>query len=135
MPPKASDTSQRRGRSTGKGFKLALLKPTVKKSSSSTSGSPTQAGSSTQKPKIEESSTQIISIKPESFTQEPPKPSTSKQTKADYAFPIETLQALQDIGFTKLPRKTWADIDSKWGLQRWGFLSPFPHGTTSLSVT
>ena len=116
MPPKASGASLRGGQSTGKGFKLALPEPTVKKSSSTTSGSPTQAGSSTQKPKTEGSLAQIITIKPQSSTQEPPKPSTSKQTKVDYAFSIETLQALQEIGLTKLPKltkKTWADIASK----------------------
>ncbi|RDY04189.1 Enzymatic polyprotein, partial [Mucuna pruriens] len=41
------------------------------------------------------------------------KPKTSKQTKADYAFPIETLLALQDCGLSKLPKKTWADIASE----------------------
>jgi len=116
MSPKASGASLRGGQSTCKGFKLALPEPTVKKSSSTTSGSPIQAGSSTQKPKTEGSSTQIITIKPESSTQEPPKPSTSKQIKVDYAFSIETLQALQEIGLTKLPKlakKTWADIASE----------------------
>ncbi|KAG4936432.1 hypothetical protein JHK82_050640 [Glycine max] len=113
MSPKASGTSLRGGRSTGNGFRLALPKPTIKKSSSTTSWSPNQAGSSTQKPKIEGSSTQIISIKPESSAQESPKPSTSKQTKADYAFPIETLQALQEISITKLPKKTWVDVTSE----------------------
>ena len=57
--------------------------------------------------------TQITTIKPESSTQESPKPLTSKQTKADYAFPIQTLQALQEIGLTKLPKKTWADVASE----------------------
>ncbi|KAH1257104.1 Enzymatic polyprotein [Glycine max] len=47
MPPRASGTSLRGGRSTRKGFKLALPKPSPKKSSPSSSGSPTQAGSST----------------------------------------------------------------------------------------
>ncbi|KAL5165064.1 hypothetical protein HKD37_18G050258 [Glycine soja] len=44
---------------------------------------------------------------------EPSKPQTSKQTKADYAIPIETLLALQEIGLTKLPKKTWANIASE----------------------
>ena len=57
--------------------------------------------------------TQLILIKPELSTQEFPKNQTLKQTKADYAFPIETLLALQEIGLTKLPKKTWADIASK----------------------
>jgi len=47
------------------------------------------------------------------FTQEFPKNQTLKQAKADYGFPIETLLALQEIGLTKLPKKTWADIASK----------------------
>ncbi|KAH1197657.1 hypothetical protein GmHk_18G051390 [Glycine max] len=69
--------------------------------------SPSKSGSSTQKSKQREgSSTQLIEIKSESFTQEPSKPQTSKQTKADYAIPIETLLALQEIGLTKLPKKT-----------------------------
>ncbi|KAH1220949.1 putative Polyprotein CP [Glycine max] len=99
----------------GKGARLALPEPTIKKSST-TSGSPTQAGSSTQKTNLEGSSTQIASIKPEPSTQESPKPATAKQTSADYAWPIETLQALQDMGLTKFPKiikKSWADIASE----------------------
>ncbi|KAL5142815.1 hypothetical protein HKD37_09G025916 [Glycine soja] len=106
MPPKASRISLRGGRSTGKGARLALPEPTIKKSSTS-SGSPTQAGSSTL----------ITSIKPEPSTQESPKPATAKQTSADYAWPIETLQALQDMGLTKFPKiikKSWADIASEF---------------------
>ncbi|KAL5191724.1 Enzymatic polyprotein [Glycine soja] len=94
---------------------LALPEPTIKKSSTS-SGSPTQAGSSTQKTNLEGSSTQIASFKPEPSTQESPKPATAKQTSADYAWPIETLQALQDMGLTKFPKiikKSWADITSE----------------------
>ena len=34
-------------------------------------------------------------------------------TQADYAFPIETLLALQEIGLTKISKKTWADIASE----------------------
>lgn len=34
----------------------------------------------------------------------------SKQTKEDYAFPIQTLQAFQEQGLTTLPKKTWASI-------------------------
>ncbi|KAG4953874.1 hypothetical protein JHK87_039468 [Glycine soja] len=96
IPPKASGISLRGGRSTGKGSRLALSEPTTKKSSTS-SGSPTQTGSSTQKTNFEGSSTQFTSIKPEPSTQESPKPATAKQTSADYAWPIETLQALQDM--------------------------------------
>ena len=39
--------------------------------------------------------------------------SGSKQAKADYAFPIETLLALLEIGLTKISKKTWADIASE----------------------
>ncbi|KAL5141611.1 hypothetical protein HKD37_09G024923 [Glycine soja] len=115
MPPKASGISLRGGRSTGKGARLALLEPTIKKSSTF-SGSPTQVGSSTQKTNLEGSSTQIASIKPEPSIQESPKPATVKQTSANYAWPIETLQALQDMGLTKFPKiikKSWADIASE----------------------
>ena len=93
MPPKALGISLRGGRSTGKGSRLALPEPTTKKSSTSY-GSPTQAGSSTQKTYLEGSSTQITSIKPEPSTQESLKPATAKQTSVDYA-PIETFQALR----------------------------------------
>ncbi|RDX97414.1 hypothetical protein CR513_19810, partial [Mucuna pruriens] len=105
MPPKASTSSLRGGRGRGKGFKLALPEPSLKKGS--TISSP---GSSTQKAKQqEESSTQLV-VKSESSTQNSSKPQTSKQTKVDYDFPIEILLALQDCGLTKLPKKTWADI-------------------------
>ncbi|KAH1249832.1 hypothetical protein GmHk_05G013111 [Glycine max] len=100
MSPKAAGTSLRGGRSSSKGFKLAVLESTIKKNSSSSSGSPTQVGSSTQKIKVEGSSTQIISIKPESSTQGSPKLTTAKQTSADYAWSIQTLQALQEMGYT-----------------------------------
>ena len=126
MPPKAVGTYLRGGRSSRKGFKLALLELTTKKASSISSGSPTQAGSSTQKTKIEGSSIQIISDKLESSTQQSPKPATAKQTSADYAWSIQTLQALQEMGLTKFPKiikKSWADIalesddDSETNLQ------------------
>ena len=116
MPPKASGASLKGGRSTGKGSKLSLPEPITMKSSSTSFGSPTQAGSSTQKTNFEGSSTQIISVKPDSSTQESPKPATAKQTSADYAWPIETLEALQEMGLTKFPKikkKTWANIASK----------------------
>jgi len=48
MPPKASGASLRGGRS-GKGVALALPEPATKKAASTSSGSPTQAGSSNQK--------------------------------------------------------------------------------------
>ena len=104
----------RHPRSSGKGFKLALLEPSPKRVSPSKIGSSTQAGSSTQKSKQQDGSfTQLVEIKSESSTQGPSKIQTSKQTKADYAFPIETLFALQEIGLTKLPKKTWVGIASE----------------------
>ena len=60
--------------------------------------------------------TQIATIKPESSTQDSPKPVTAKQTVADYAWSIQTLQALEDIGLTKIPKlakKTWAEMASE----------------------
>ena len=78
MPPKATGSSDRGGKSFGNGSLLTLPEPTVKKSSSISSGSPTQAGSLTQKTKFEGSSTQIATIKPKSSTQDSPKPVTIK---------------------------------------------------------
>ncbi|KAL5133896.1 hypothetical protein HKD37_03G007156 [Glycine soja] len=78
--------------------------------------SPTQTRSSTQKTKIEGSLTQIATIKPESSTQDSPKPVTAKQTVADYAWSIQTLQSLEDIGLTKIPKlakKTWGEMASE----------------------
>ena len=104
----------RGGKSNGKGFKLALPKPSLKKISSLKTGSSTQSRSSTQKCKQQDGSfTQLVEIKLELATQEPSKNQTSKQAKVDHAFPIETFLVLQDIGLTKLPKKTWADIASK----------------------
>ena len=114
MPPKATSSSGRGGRSS-KGTILALPEPTTKKASSTSSGTPTHAGSSTQKSKLEGSLTQLT-IKPESSTQESPKPITTKQTMADYAWSIQTLQALEEMGLTKVPRlakKTWAEMASE----------------------
>ena len=57
--------------------------------------------------------TQIATIKPESSTQDSPKLVIAKQTVADYAWSIQTLQALEDIGLTKIPKlakKTWAEM-------------------------
>ncbi|KAH1210398.1 hypothetical protein GmHk_15G044720 [Glycine max] len=102
-------------------------KPITKKATTTSSGSPTQTGSSTQKGKLEGSLTQITTVKPESSTQESPKPTTTKQTVADYAWSIQTLLALEDIGLTKVPKlakKTWAEMaselddDSETGLQK-----------------
>ncbi|KAG5059726.1 hypothetical protein JHK87_000755 [Glycine soja] len=72
--------------------------------------------SSTQKGKLEGSLTQITTVKPESSTQESPKPTTTKQTVADYAWSIQTFSALEDIGLTKVPKlakKTWAEMASE----------------------
>ena len=118
MPPKVSSSSGRRGitNSKGKEVLLALPEPIIKKTTSSSSGSPTQTGSSTQKTKIEGSLTQIATIKPDSSTQDSLKPVTAKQTVADYAWSIQTLQALEDIGLTKIPKlakKTWAEMASE----------------------
>ena len=66
--------------------------------------------------KIDRSLTELISAKPESSTQESSKPITSKQTVADYAWSVQTLQALEEIGLTKVPRlakKTWAEMASE----------------------
>uniref|UniRef100_A0A0R0EG68 Reverse transcriptase domain-containing protein n=1 Tax=Glycine max TaxID=3847 RepID=A0A0R0EG68_SOYBN len=87
--------------------------PINKKATTSSSGSPTQTGSSTQKGKLEGSLTQI---KPESSTQESPKPTTTKQVVADYAWSIQTLLTLEDIGLTRVPKlakKTWAEMASE----------------------
>ena len=118
MPPTVSSSSGRGGRSSSKGKEvlLALPEPIIKKKTSSSSRSPTQTRSSTQKTKIEGSLTQIATIKPESSTQDSPKPVTTKQTVADYAWSIQTLQAFEDMGLTKIPKlakKTWAEMASE----------------------
>ncbi|QHO34730.1 uncharacterized protein DS421_9g269440 [Arachis hypogaea] len=103
MPKKATLASVR-----GRGIRLALPGPTKKSGSSTPTGSSTQQPSPiTQEPTG--SSTQITKNVVESSTQ-PPSSQTAKQTKADYAFPIQTLLALQDAGLTKLHKKSWADI-------------------------
>ncbi|KAH1189767.1 hypothetical protein GmHk_20G057478 [Glycine max] len=91
-------------------------KPITKRATTTSSGSPTQTGSSTQKGKLEGSLTQTTTVKSESSTQESPKPTTTKQTVADYAWSIQTLLALEDIGLTKIPKlakKTWAEMASE----------------------
>ena len=118
MPPKVSSSSGRGGRSSTKGKEvlLALPEPITKKATTTSSGSPTQTGSSTQKGKLEGSLTQTTTVKSESSTQESPKPTTTKQTVADYAWSIQTLLALEDIGLTKIPKlakKTWAEMASE----------------------
>ncbi|MED6225597.1 hypothetical protein PIB30_095141, partial [Stylosanthes scabra] len=96
MPKKAIVASSR-----GKGIRLALPRPIKQSQSSHESGSSTQQPQSTQKPG--------------SSTQQPPSQSSqqAKQTKADYAFPIQTLMALQDQGITKINKKSWAEICSE----------------------
>ncbi|QHN82651.1 uncharacterized protein DS421_20g697690 [Arachis hypogaea] len=106
MPKKATLASVR-----GRGVRLALPGPIRRSGSSTPTGSsiqqPTQqSGSSTQQP------TQQSSKGPAQQTIEPVI-TQSKQTKADYAFPIETIMALQDQGLTKLNKKSWADICSE----------------------
>ncbi|MED6226682.1 hypothetical protein PIB30_106212, partial [Stylosanthes scabra] len=103
MPKKAIVASSR-----GKGIRLALPRPIKQSQSSHESGSSTQqSGSSTQQPQ----STQ----KPGLSTQQPPSQSSqqAKQTKADYAFPIQTLMALQDQSITKINKKSLAEIYSE----------------------
>ncbi|KAL5159220.1 polyprotein [Glycine soja] len=72
------------------------VKPITKKATTTSSGSPTQTGSSTQKGKLEGSLTQTTTVKSESSTQESPKPTTSKQTASP-----------------KLAKKTWAEMASE----------------------
>ncbi|KAJ1416576.1 polyprotein [Sesbania bispinosa] len=91
MPKKATNLASSRGR----GVRLALP--------GSFNQTSTKSGSSTQQPNPSGSPTQ----------QQNPSSQTAKQTKADYAFPIQTLLALQDCGLTHLPKKTWADIASE----------------------
>ena len=76
----------------GKELVIAGLTKTKKESS-------TPPGSSTQQTRQTGSSTQQTS-------------QILKQTKEDYAFPSQTLLALQDQGLTKLPKKSWAEIAS-----------------------
>ncbi|QHO58125.1 uncharacterized protein DS421_3g88060 [Arachis hypogaea] len=95
MPKKATLASAR-----GRGVHLALPGPIRR------SGSSTPIEASTQQPTQQSSKSPAQhSIKP-AFNQ-------SKQTKVDYAFPIETLLALQDQGLRKLNKKSWADICSE----------------------
>ncbi|MED6137082.1 hypothetical protein PIB30_061629 [Stylosanthes scabra] len=106
MPKKAIVASSR-----DKGIRLALPGP-IKQSQSGY-----ESGSSTQQPaqKSTKQSTQSPQSKNEvgPFTQQP------KQTKVDYAFPIQTLMALQDQGVTKLNKQSWAEICKFW--------DEFPH--------
>ncbi|MED6129102.1 hypothetical protein PIB30_104573, partial [Stylosanthes scabra] len=96
MPKKAIVASSR-----GKGLRLALSGPIKQSQSTQESGSSTQQLQSSQK------SGSSIQQSPSQSSQQ------AKQTKADYAFPIQTLMALQDQGVTKINKKSWAKICSE----------------------
>ncbi|KAG5037703.1 hypothetical protein JHK82_018514 [Glycine max] len=99
LPDYLAKNSSGGGGRSSKGTILALPEPNTKKASS------TFSGSSTQKSKLEESS-----------TQDSPKPITTKQIVANYVWSIQTLQALKEMGLTKvlrLAKKTWAEMASK----------------------
>ncbi|MED6145338.1 hypothetical protein PIB30_024239 [Stylosanthes scabra] len=100
MPKKAIVAS-----SKGKGIRLALPGPIKQSQSGYESGSSTQQP--TQKSTKQSSKSSQSKNEAGSSTQQP------KQTKADYAFPIQTLMALQDQGVTKLNKKSWAEICSE----------------------
>jgi len=94
MPKKAVLASAR-----SRGIKLAISG--LNKSSGSQT--PKQTGSSTQSgSSIQKKSKEVIG----SSTQPTSSNQTAKQTKLDYAIPIQTLLALQDQGLTTLPKKT-----------------------------
>ena len=94
----STTSSSKRGKTKekDKGKKLVLAGLTKTKNQKRSSTSP---GSSIQQTNQSGSSTQQTS-------------QTLKQTKEDYAFPIQTLLAFQDQGLTKLPKKSWAKIAS-----------------------
>ncbi|MED6197616.1 hypothetical protein PIB30_058145 [Stylosanthes scabra] len=96
MPKKTIVASSR-----GKGLRLALPRPIKQSQSTQESGSSTQQLQSKQKSG--------------SSTQQSPSQSSqqAKQTKADYAFPIQTLMVLQDQRVTKINKKSWAKICSE----------------------
>ncbi|MED6138016.1 hypothetical protein PIB30_070395 [Stylosanthes scabra] len=87
----------------GKGIRLALPGPIKQSQSGYESGSSTLQSSK----KPTELSTQKNEVGSSQSTQQ------VKQTKADYAFPIQTLMALQDQGVTKINKKSWAEICSE----------------------
>ena len=93
MPKSASSSRGGKTKDKGKVLVIAGLAKPNKKST-------TPPGSSTQQTRQSGSSIQQTSQK-------------LKQTKEDYAFPIQTLLVLQDQGLTKLPKKSWADIASE----------------------
>ncbi|MED6128400.1 hypothetical protein PIB30_097439, partial [Stylosanthes scabra] len=100
IPKKAIVASTR-----GKGIRLALPGP-IKQSQSGY-----ESGSSTQQPT--QKSTKQSFQSSQSKNEAGPSTQQPKQTKADYAFPIQTLMALQDQGVTKLNKKSWTEICSE----------------------
>ncbi|MED6198950.1 hypothetical protein PIB30_071515 [Stylosanthes scabra] len=98
MPKKAIVASSR-----GKGLRLALPGPIKQSQSGYESGSSTQQSSK----KPTNLTTQKNEVGSSQSTQQ------TKQTKVDYAFPIQTLMALQDQGVTKINKKSWAEICSE----------------------
>ncbi|MED6111616.1 hypothetical protein PIB30_053862 [Stylosanthes scabra] len=89
--------------SRGKGIRLAIPGPITQSQSGYKSGSSTLQSSK----KPTKLSTKKNEVRSSQSTQQ------AKQTKADYAFPIQTLMALQDQGVTKINKKSWAEICSK----------------------
>jgi hypothetical protein len=68
-------------------------------------------GSSTQNQSIESSTqNQLIGSSTQKEIIEKSTNETTKQTKADYGIPIQTLLAFQEQGLVSLPTKTWASI-------------------------
>ncbi len=109
MPKAARSASSRGGRTSAD---LIMAEPTTRQtrqSGSSTLGSSTQnqsLGSLTHNPQIGSSTQKLqnqTSIEKTSIE-------TSKQTRADYAIPIQTLLTFQEQGLVRLPKKTWVDI-------------------------
>ncbi|GAU48012.1 hypothetical protein TSUD_188830 [Trifolium subterraneum] len=94
MPRTARSIASRGGRLSAADKISAKVPP--RQTRSSTAGSSTQnqsIGSSTQNESIEKSTID-----------------TARQTKADYAIPIQTLLAFQEQGLVSLPKQTWASI-------------------------
>ncbi|QHO34763.1 uncharacterized protein DS421_9g269760 [Arachis hypogaea] len=97
--PKKPIIASLRGR--GKGIRLALTGPSRQSQSDHESGSSTQQlNKKSIQQSIEPATNQAKQTKREPATNQ------AKQTEADYAFPIQTLMALQDQGVTKLNKKS-----------------------------
>jgi len=109
MPKAARSTSSRGGRTSTDLIMTELTTRQTRQSGSSTLQSSTQnqsIGSLTHNPSIGSSTK-----KPQNQTSiEKTSIETSKQTKADYAIPIQTLLAFQEQGLVSLLKKTWEDI-------------------------